>query len=245
MSHNHAVDFTARLCIPGLTKESCTQHPLRYTSSYGSPDGVLCQRSQVWKQPEAKWGFWRTGMTKQCTAGLTYKRAVPKGWIMWKECELSLIHEFSWNVGATTANVKSQWQKGPCKNIMLDYVVLSTTKILISLWVRDLYYSHVRGTQHHYITIYRMSNKLTLNASPKAHKQFIFPKQESKPGEQHSLKGFATVNFHTHSCVWNKSTVSASEKLFSIHNINVLYILKQKGFIEDLPSVTKVPVLNK
>lgn len=25
MSHNHAADFTARLCIPGPTKESCTQ----------------------------------------------------------------------------------------------------------------------------------------------------------------------------------------------------------------------------
>lgn len=31
MSHNHAVDFTARLCIPGPTKESCTQHPHGYT----------------------------------------------------------------------------------------------------------------------------------------------------------------------------------------------------------------------
>lgn len=44
MSHNHAADFTARLCIPGLTKESCTQHPLTLTLSssvYDSPARAL------------------------------------------------------------------------------------------------------------------------------------------------------------------------------------------------------------
>lgn len=31
MSHNQAVDFTAKLCIPDPTMESRTQHPLQYT----------------------------------------------------------------------------------------------------------------------------------------------------------------------------------------------------------------------
>lgn len=44
MSHSHAVDFTGRLCIPGPTKESCTQHPHTdaLNTVYGSLAGALC-----------------------------------------------------------------------------------------------------------------------------------------------------------------------------------------------------------
>lgn len=74
MSHNHAVDFTARLCIPGRQRNPV--HSSTHTDTLSSIYGrlALCFYSQAPKTPEAKWiSFSRTGKTKTlygCSDGL-------------------------------------------------------------------------------------------------------------------------------------------------------------------------------